>query len=85
MANTVHQIVLACTNANGAPDFAFVQVDCSEEMFNEGEHYKAAEKFAQSELGYEGPFVCFDEKDMQGGLGFLKGQFVWESASTVTI
>jgi len=71
--------VVACRNAEGASDFYFCKVECSEEQYDVGDHYELAEDWAREE-GYEGPMVVFDEND---GPDFLFDHFVWESASVV--
>jgi hypothetical protein len=76
------RIVIACHNANGEPDFAFVKVCCDEEDIIKGIHYDVAEGWAENNA-YEGPFVCFDESDIALGPKFLLNHFVWESASII--
>lgn len=71
--------VLACINANGEPDFAFVNVWCSSDQYDDGEHYEAAKAWAKDNY-YGGPFVVFDEID---GPDFLFDHFVWKSASII--
>jgi hypothetical protein len=71
--------VVACTNAEGCPDFYFCTVECSGSDYDAGRHYDAARKSARDE-GYEGEMVVFDEND---GPDFLFNHFVWESATTV--
>lgn len=71
--------VVACRNAEGVSDFFFCKVDCSQQDYDNGEHYDRAENYASNQ-GYEGPMVAFDEND---GPAFLFDHFVWESASTI--
>jgi len=72
--------VVACRNAEGASDFYFCKVECSQDEYDVGKHYEIAEEQAADE-GYEGPMVVFDEND---GPNFLFDHFVWESATTVS-
>lgn len=67
--------VVACTNANGEPDFYFCKVEATQEEYDDGIHYERAKGKAKEE-GYEAPFVVFDEND---GLDWLFEHFVWES------
>lgn len=53
------QIVSACMNANGCPDFALSQVEVTQEEIENGVHYYLAEADLL-EAGYEEPFVHFD-------------------------
>jgi hypothetical protein len=76
----VVKCVVACRNAEGASDFYFCKVECSQDQYDNGEHYEIAEYQARSE-GYEGPMVAFDEND---GPNFLFEHFVWESATKVS-
>ena len=72
--------VVACRNAEGASDFYFCKVECSEAEYDVGDHYDVAEQSAEDE-GYEGPMVAFDEND---GPEWLFDHFVWDSASVIT-
>lgn len=69
--------VVACRNCEGVPDFYFCKVKCSQEQYDNGEHYEIAEDAASKE-GYEGPLLAYDEND---GPDWLFDHFVWESAS----
>ncbi len=69
--------VVACHNAQGEPDLAFVKVRCTQAQYDEGQHYQAAELWAHQD-NYEAPFVVFDEND---GPDALFDLFVWNSAS----
>lgn len=73
--------VVAAHNGMGEPDFFFCLVECSEEQYDNGDHYDRAEELADAE-GYEGPKVTFDEKD---GPDFLFERFAWESGTTVRV
>ena len=59
--------VIACTNANGEPDFYFCLATCEEDAVTKAE-----------EEGYEKPFVVFGEGDRCFRRG-LENLFVWES------
>lgn len=66
--------VLACRNSEGAPDLFPAIVDCTQEQYDNGEHYEAVESSA-SEAGYEEPYLCFDENDKKN----LIALFDWEN------
>lgn len=72
--------MVACTNACGEPDLYFVIISCSEEQYNNGDHYQYTELCAMDE-GYEGPFVCFDENDSAGKA--LLHLFAWNTSKIV--
>lgn len=57
------KLLVACTNASGAPDFFKCDVEASESDIEDGHHYSLAKAMAE-ERGYEGPMVCFDEQDL---------------------
>lgn len=71
--------VVACMSTEGA-DFYFCKVKCSEEEYDQGEHYEIAEEAAADD-GYDRPMVTFDEHD---GPEWLFERFVWTSASIVS-
>lgn len=73
--------VLACHNAEGCPDLTFVKVRCTQAQYHEGDHYAAAQAWANAD-NYEAPFVVFDEHDVPAEVLEL---FVWKSASIVTV
>jgi hypothetical protein len=75
------KVVVASFNASGEPDFYFCKIECTEQQYNNGEHYERAEK-AASENGYEGPMVAFDQKDPPKPLFDL---FKWDSASVFKV
>ncbi len=76
------KVFVACTNANGAPDFFFCIIKCSEDDFECGAHYDCA-KDAAMKNGYTGEMVAFDEHDTAGHA--LMDKFIWESASIFEI
>lgn len=57
-------IVKLCVAAYGCdgPDLFFCKVECSQEQYDNGDHYDRAKKAAE-ELGYESPMVALDEND----------------------
>lgn len=69
------KVVVACTNANGEPDFTFCVVKHRQEQYDEGDHYDAAINQA-CENGYEGDMVCYDQND---GPAWLFEHFEWTS------
>lgn len=71
--------VAACVQSGGAPGFFPCLVECSQEQYDEGDHYEAA-KDAAREAGYEMPLLVYDLND---GPAWLFRQFDWESAKTV--
>jgi hypothetical protein len=73
--------LVACHNAMGEPDLAFVKVRCTQSQYDEGDHYGAVQSWADGD-NYQGPFVVFDEHDVPAELLAL---FVWKSASTVSV
>jgi len=77
----VVKCVIACHNASGEPDLAFVQIRCTQAQYDEGKHYEAAQNWACND-NYESPFVVFDENDAPNG---LLEMFVWASARIVDV
>ena len=59
MSNQIHQIAVACTNANGEADLVLITVTVTSEELTNGEHYEKAKVDADLQ-GYSAPFVCFD-------------------------
>lgn len=70
---------VACLNGNGEPDLFFVTVECSEEQYNDGKHYEAANSHAL-DSGYE-PMLAYDENDPAGSA--LAELAIWESMDTI--
>lgn len=60
MRKTIKCVVCAM-NANGQPDLYFVRVNGTQEQFDEGQHYEAAENDADAQ-DYE-PKLVYDETD----------------------
>lgn len=61
-------------NSNGEPDIYYCKVKCTDDQYDCGNHYVAAEDAARSS-GYEPALVC-DENDPAGAVMQL---VVWES------
>lgn len=57
------QVVTACHDANGAPDFALNEVKVSKTQFENGDHYDLVAE-ALLDAGYGRPFVHFDDRDL---------------------
>ena len=72
--------VVAGVNAQGVADFWFVIVRCTEEDFDLGRHYDAAQAFAEDN-DFEAK-LTYDEVEAQAAFMDL---FIWESASVVGI
>ena len=75
------KVIVAAYNTNGEPDFFFVIVRCTQEEYDNGDHYVVAEEKAIRE-GYT-PRISYDEFDTAGKA--LLPLFVWESASKVSV
>ena len=71
--------VVACMTTDGA-DFYFCKVRCSEQDYDNGEHYEIAEAAAENK-GNDRPMVTYDEND---GPDWLFDPFDWDSASFVS-
>jgi len=61
-------------NSNGEPDIFFCKVKCSQEQYDNGEHYEKAKELAE-ENSYD-PVLACDENDPAGAVMQL---FVWDS------
>lgn len=79
----VYRMILACTNSNGEPDFAFVKVKCTSEDCDEYKDKSRAIKWAE-ENDYEAPFVVFNCTLDSAGKA-IEDNFKWESASIISI
>lgn len=73
--------IVACQGGEG-PDLYFVKVDCSQEQYDNGEHYDRAIEAAK-EADYDEQMVAFDEKDQAGDA--MLHLFEWETADTVKV
>lgn len=82
MNTKIVRMIVAGTNGQGEPDFFFLKISCSQEQYDNGDHYAEAKSIAR-ESGYEGPFVAFDEHDH--ALRGILDHFVWDSADTYDI
>jgi hypothetical protein len=78
-----NRMVVACTNSNGEPDFAFVRVRCTQSQRENGLDYRAAKKWAK-ENGYGCAMVAFNCEVDSAGQSIVD-QFTWESASIISI
>lgn len=54
--------VVACDNSEGIPDFFPCVVECSQEEYDEGNHYDSAREMAL-DANYGGKMVVYDEND----------------------
>lgn len=54
--------VVTCLNASGVPDLHPVLVTCTQEQYDEGEHYEHAKDNATLD-GYENCGLVYDEND----------------------
>jgi hypothetical protein len=81
MYQMIVRCMVAAINASGDADFYFVKVDCSEDQFNLGKHYDAAENKAIKE-DYE-PKLTFDEFESAGTI--IVDHFEWDSATIIMI
>lgn len=50
------------SNANGSPDVFYVKVSCTEEQYENGDHYKVASTHVEEEHSFE-PSITIDEND----------------------
>jgi hypothetical protein len=76
-----YKCIVACVNSNGEPDLYFIVIECKENQYENGEHYRAA-KAQCEEDGYEA-YLAYDEKDSAGKS--MLPLFVWESANILSI
>lgn len=73
--------IVAGHNSGGEPDLFFVKVRCSESEYGNGDHYKAAKKYAEDD-GIDAGLV-FDEKDPAGRA--MLSLFAWDTAPLIDI
>ena len=73
--------IVSCINSNGEPDLYFIVIECSEDQYDNGDHYDAA-KGQCEEDGYE-PYLAYDENDAAGNS--MLPLFIWESATILEI
>jgi len=74
--------VVACNDVNG-PNFYFVKVDCTEEQYDNGDHYQAAEDIIQENYEVDGPYWVCDEND--NNVKFLFDHFNWDTADLTSV
>jgi hypothetical protein len=73
--------IAAVVNANGESDFYFAIIQCSQEQYDNGQHYSAMCDAAEKE-GYEF-YLAYDENEPAGKA--LLPLFHWETATVVVI
>lgn len=74
--------VVAGNGMNG-PDFYFCKIECTQEEYDNGEHYKLAAEAALVAEAYDPDnAVVFDEHD---GPVWLFEHFVWSTASVFCV
>ncbi len=71
---------VACTNSNGEPDFYFVTVKCTDEQYENGDHYDRAKEEAE-EAGYD-PFLVYDENDPYSAK--IMSMTIWKDNNVVS-
>lgn len=71
--------VVACINASGEHGVFPVIVTCSQDQYEEGKHYDAAEDEAAAR-GYE-PRLVFDENDP--GFCYFLNSIDWHAVETI--
>lgn len=74
--------VVGCHDHDG-PNFYFAIVDCSQEQYDNGEHYEAAEGIIRENYDVDGPFWVADEHDHR--VGFLFEHFEWDTADVTSV
>jgi len=76
----IHRMAIACTNASGEPDLAFVKVKTTgADAVDEGRDVDLAEQWA-SENDYEAPFVTFNCDHNSAGKTIAE-HITWETAT----
>ena len=76
--------VVACRDSNGAPDLYALRIECTNEQYDNGDHYERA-KEAVAENGYEASDIVFDENDSAFKSMFQVGFINWETTSIYKI
>ena len=76
-----YKCIVACINSNGEPDLYFCIVECTEEQYNNGEHYDRANGQCDED-GYDS-LLAYDENDSAGKA--MLPLFEWDSASILEI
>lgn len=76
------KVAVGCHGYDG-PDLFFVVVECSQEQYDNGEHYVAAQEVVTENNEVDGPFWCVDENDPAKAVLGLCG--FWETALEVWI
>ena len=76
--------VVACINSNGEPDLYALKVQCTEDQYNFGDHYKRARE-AADENGYDSSDIVFDEHDRVFISMFQENFIDWDTTSIYKI
>ena len=76
------RVVVACTNSNGEPDFYFCKVNCTDQQYENGEHYEVAKR-AALDNDYDGQMVAYDDA-CYAGKNLMK-MFHWSSATQLNV
>ena len=76
--------VVACRDSNGSPDLYALRIQCTEDQYENGDHYERA-KEAVEENGYEASDIVFDENDHVFKVMFQVDFIDWETTSIYTI
>lgn len=74
--------VVAGVNASGEPDLYFVKVRCTEDEYDNGDHYERAREAADDD-GYE-TYLTYDEHDA-GGRAMVSLCHDWDTAPVVRV
>jgi hypothetical protein len=67
------QVGVACCNASGEPDLFVTKVVLPKSDYDNGAHYRIAERRADAE-DYQEPMITFDESDPLGRVVFQRAQ-----------
>jgi len=73
------RVLVSARNVSGEPDFYPCIVYCTQDQYDNGDHYEAARQQAIDE-GYD-PFLAYDENDT--GLQRILHKFGWTSVPTI--
>jgi hypothetical protein len=76
------KVAVGCTGHNG-PDLFFVVVDCTQEQYDNGEHYEAAQGIVMENNYVGGPYWCVDENDPAKAVLTLCAD--WNQAETTMV
>lgn len=76
------KVFQAVEDSNGQPDFFFCKVRCTQEDFDNGEHFDIVSRKAE-EQGYS-PFPLYYDENCPAGRAMMH-LFEWDTASTFTV